>query len=67
MPPSGEVTQINTLTQLFGVYVQPEGGTISHGLATALVGADGSLIKIWRGNAWQPTDVIDELRKAPKP
>jgi len=25
------------------------------------------VIKIWRGNAWQPSEVIDELRKAAKP
>jgi protein SCO1/2 len=63
---TGEPAQITALTQLFGVYVQPEGGTISHGLATALVGAEGSVIKIWRGNAWQPSEVIDELRKVAK-
>jgi protein SCO1/2 len=60
---TGDLAQITTLTQLFGVYVQPEGGTISHGLATALVGADGSIIKIWRGNSWQPSEVLAELRK----
>jgi len=67
IPGRQSVGQITALTQLFGVYVQPEGGTISHGLATALVGAEGSVIKIWRGNAWQPSEVIDELRKAAKP
>ena len=60
---TGDPTQINTLTQLFGVYVQPEGGTISHGLATVLVGTDGTVIKIWRGNAWQPAEIAAELRK----
>ena len=60
---TGQPAQIDLLTQRFGVYVEPEAGTISHGLATALVGADGSLIKIWRGNAWQPTEIIAELRK----
>jgi protein SCO1/2 len=54
---------IDALTQSFAVYVQPEGGTISHGLATALIGPDGSVIKIWRGNGWTPAEVIDELRK----
>jgi protein SCO1/2 len=60
---TGEPAQITALTQEFGVFVQPEGGTISHGLATALVGADGRVIKIWRGNEWKPSEVIDELRK----
>ena len=60
---TGEQAQIDNLTQSFAVYVEPEGGTISHGLATALIGADGSVIKIWRGNSWTPSEVIDELRK----
>ena len=63
---TGEQAQIDTLTQSFGVYVQPEAGTISHGLATALIGGDGSVLKIWRGNGWQPSEVIDELRRIPK-
>jgi protein SCO1/2 len=60
---TGEPAQIDRLTQNFAVLVQPESGTISHGLATALVGSDGTIIKIWRGNSWQATEVIDELRK----
>jgi protein SCO1/2 len=60
---TGEPAQIDALTQSLAVYVQPEGGTISHGLATALIGPDGRVIKIWRGNAWTPAEVIDELRK----
>jgi len=60
---TGDSKQIDSLTERFGVFVQPEGGTISHGLATALIGADGTLIKLWRGNSWQPAEVIEELRK----
>lgn len=60
---TGEPAEIDKLTQSFAVLVQPEGGTISHGLATALIGPDGSVVKIWRGNAWTPSEVIDELRK----
>jgi protein SCO1/2 len=60
---TGSSGQIDTLTQSFAVFVQPEGGTISHGLATALIAADGSVVKIWRGNDWKPSEIIDELRK----
>jgi protein SCO1/2 len=60
---TGESAEIDHLTQSFAVFVQPEGGTISHGLATALIGPDGTVIKIWRGNAWKPSEVIDELRR----
>lgn len=60
---TGERAEIDKLTQSFGVFVQPEGGTISHGLATALVGPDGKVVKIWRGNGWKPSEVVDELRR----
>jgi len=58
---TGTPAEIEKLTQSFAVFVQPEAGTISHGLATALIGPDGRVVKIWRGNAWKPSEVIDEL------
>lgn len=63
---TGEPAEIDKLTQSFAVFVQPEAGTISHGLATALIGPDGHVVKIWRGNAWQPSEVMDELRRQDK-
>lgn len=63
---TGAPAEIDKLTQSFAVLVQPEGGTISHGLATALVGSDGKVAKIWRGNSWQPAEVIAELRRLTK-
>jgi protein SCO1/2 len=59
---SGDPKEINALTQAFSVYRQTEGGTLSHGLATALVGPDGKIVKIWRGNAWKPEEIISEIR-----
>jgi protein SCO1/2 len=63
---TGEPSQVDSLTQSFAVFVQPEGGTISHGLATALIGPNGNLVKIWRGNAWKSSEVMDELRQQVK-
>ena len=60
---TGAAAEIDKLTHSFAVHVQPEGGTISHGLATALVDADGKVRKIWRGNGWKPSEVMDELRR----
>ncbi len=59
---TGAPAEIDALTQAFSVYVQTEGGTISHGLATALVAPDGTILKIWRGNAWTPREVAAEIR-----
>jgi protein SCO1/2 len=63
---TGDQAQIDLLTQSFAVYVEPEAGTISHGLATALIAADGKVVKIWRGNGWQPAEVIADLRRGVK-
>ena len=53
--------EIEQLTKGFSVPVQPEGGSIAHGLATALVDADGRIVEIWRGNGWKPADVLQKL------
>lgn len=63
---TGEPAEIDKLTQSFAVFVQPEAGTISHGLATALIDPDGHVVNIWRGNAWKSSEVIDELRRQVK-
>jgi protein SCO1 len=60
---TGAPSEIDKLTGSFSVVVQPQDGTIAHGLATALIGAEGKVVKIWRGNAWTPAEVIAELRK----
>lgn len=56
---TGTAAETKRLTQAFSVTVQPEGGTIAHGLATALVGADGIIRNIWRGNGWTPAEVVE--------
>ena len=38
-----------------------EGGTISHGLATALIDKDGKIDKIWRGKGWTPEEIVHEI------
>jgi protein SCO1/2 len=60
---TGDEKEIETLTRGFSVYRQTEGGTISHGLATALIDKNGRIEKIWRGNMWKPEEVIDEIKQ----
>jgi len=59
---TGGEKEIDSLTRAFSVYRQNEGGTISHGLATALIDKDGRIDKIWRGNAWTPAEVTEAIR-----
>ena len=60
---TGEKSEIDDLTHEFSVYVQTEGGTISHGLATALIDKYGKIDKIWRGNGWTSEEVVREIRQ----
>jgi protein SCO1 len=59
---TGLPEEIQKLTHGFAVFVQPDGATINHGLATALVDADGVIRNIWRGNGWRTDDVLVALR-----
>jgi protein SCO1/2 len=59
---TGDEKEVEKLTRAFSVYRQTEGGTISHGLATALIDKNGRIEKIWRGNAWKPEEVIEEIK-----
>ena len=58
---TGEPAEIQRLTKKFAVLVQPESGTISHSLTTALIDREGKIAKIWRGNAWTPVEVKQAL------
>lgn len=59
---TGGPSQIDALTQAFAVYRAQEGGTISHGLTTALIDRNGTIAKLWRGNGWTPAEVLREIR-----
>jgi protein SCO1 len=60
---TGEKEQIERLTKSFAVHVQPESGTVAHGLATALINSEGRVVEIWRGNAWKPEEVIARVQE----
>jgi protein SCO1 len=63
---TGDEKEIDSLTRAFSVYRQTEGGTISHGLATALINQNGTVKRIWRGNAWTPAEVTEAIRAETK-
>ena len=62
---TGTPTEISRLTKAFSVLIQPEGGSISHSLATALIDKDGKIEKLWRGNGWTPAELIQLIGIAP--
>ena len=36
---------------------------ITHNLRTAIIGADGKLVKVYTGNDWTPDQVLADLKK----
>lgn len=59
---TGDPAEIQSLTKAFSILVQPESGTISHSLATALIDGEGKIVRIWRGNGWTPAEVMNATK-----
>jgi protein SCO1/2 len=59
---SGTPEQVRKVAEFFGMKYWTEGGQIIHALVTALIGPDGKVVKIYRGNEWQPAQVVSDLR-----
>jgi protein SCO1/2 len=60
----GTAADVETLASQFGVSVTREGAEIVHNLRTALIDADGRLIKVVSGSDWTPADLIAEMTDA---
>jgi protein SCO1 len=58
---TGTSPEIERLTRLFAVRTERNGGSLDHTLATALIGPDGTVTEIWRGNGWKPEEVLAKL------
>jgi protein SCO1/2 len=59
---SGTPDQVRKVAEFFGLKYWTEGGQIVHALVTALIGPDGKVAKIYRGNEWQPAQVVSDLQ-----
>jgi len=54
----------------FGVTAEPSDESpsiLTHNLSTAVIDADGRLVKIRPGNMWTPADLLADLKAAPAP
>ncbi len=61
---TGAPDAIRTLGQALELDYVEESQTFTHNLRTAVVGPDGRLRRLFRGNEWQPEELVAELRKA---
>jgi protein SCO1/2 len=63
---SGTKDEVKGVAQFFGLryYHDTESNDeqVIHSMRTAIVGPDGKVVKLYRGNEWKPEEVLGELR-----
>lgn len=60
---TGATSEIAKLTRAFAVYTERNGVTLDHTLTTALIGVDGTVLELWRGNGWKTEEVLATMRQ----
>ncbi len=62
---TGSADEVKGIAQFFGLryFHDTESGQdqVIHSLRTAVIGPDGKLFKLYRGNEWKPNEVVDDL------
>jgi len=61
---TGDVQEIDKFASAFGMTISrdpADASTITHNLRTAIVDADGQLVKIYTGNEWKPEQIVADL------
>jgi protein SCO1 len=61
---TGTPTTIQKIAEFFGVDYEPDGTSITHNLRTTVVGADGKVIRVFRGSDWSAAEVQAALATA---
>ena len=63
---TGSSDQVKGIAQFFGLryFQDTESGEdqVIHSLRTAVIGPDGKLVKLYRGNEWKPAEIVEDLR-----
>jgi protein SCO1 len=61
---TGDPAEVRRLAEFFGLTYKAEGGQVIHSLRTAVLTPDGKLYKLYRGNDWKPSEVLNDLKSA---
>ena len=59
----GSTEQVKKVAQFFGLQYWTEKDQIIHGLRTAIIGPDGKVAKVYRGNEWKPEQVLKDIEE----
>jgi protein SCO1/2 len=63
---TGTSTQIGDVARYFGVDFRAESGFVTHTLMTAVMGADGRVVRTFPSNSWLPETVLEVVRSMPR-
>lgn len=67
---TGEPKAIADFARQFGIYTERDLGTganLVHNLRTAVIDAEGRMVKVHSGNDWTPADLVADLKATPAP
>lgn len=59
---AGDPAEVKKLAQFFGLEYSADKDQIIHSLRTAVIDPAGRVHKIYRGNEWQPSEVLNDVR-----
>ncbi len=54
--------ELKDIAGAFGLYYKVEGDQIFHSMSTAVISPDGKIYKWYHGNAWEPADVLNDVK-----
>jgi protein SCO1/2 len=60
---TGAKDDVKRVATYFGMQYWRDGDQVVHSLRTAIIGADGKVVKLYRGNEWKPGEIVTELRE----
>ena len=67
---TGEPKEVADFSHKLGIYTESDLGTganLTHNLRTAVIDAEGRLVKAHSGNDWTPADLVADLKAIPAP
>ena len=67
---TGEPAAVTTFALQFGIFTEKDLGTganLTHNLRTAIVDANGRVVKVHSGRDWTPADLVADLKATPAP
>ncbi|HXT62233.1 MAG TPA: SCO family protein [Pyrinomonadaceae bacterium] len=63
---TGSADEVKRIAEFFGLRYFKDSSTgedqVMHSLRTAVIDADGKLVKLYRGNEWKPAEITEDLK-----